>query len=498
MVFNEGSANAPMRMKIDDSNLNIEEMKWSAAGTVPEAIGGNQDVPDEDGKTTKGDQPPDGVSVDGEPSERVSNNKKVLVHAPDLSDCTRLPPDVKLHRQIANIEVPVKQQVSRVQRQGKRPECTFDRQSSHLITPPSLYPVPIPTAAMRRSSRARRTLIHDNASHFFVNTYERATLEEEIQLNERGMDDLPSCIEALDDEGEMEACTDVMESRCDTLTQSMWCAATTTPLDNEPLTYNDAVEHPDADLWLAAMAIELNTFKEIGLYQEVEAPTNCKIINSKWVFKIKCGPNSEIDKYKARLIMKGYTQVEGLDYMDTFAPVTKFTTIHSLLALAAQHDLEVHQIDVKVAFLNSELDEEIYLRPPPGFHDNPKVVWHLLHALYGLKQVSKAWYDTLWKTFESLGFTRSEANHSLFHKDEDGDLLVVAVYVDEKLIFSKNLDAIKHLKSQMSDHFEITDLGEAWWILGMEVIRNCQQGTISLSQRCYVETILDHFGLKDG
>ena len=100
--------------------------------------------------------------------------------------------------------------------------------------------------------------------------------------------------------------------------------------------------------------------------------------------------------------------------------------------------------------------------------------------------------------FESFGFMCSEADHSLFYKDKDSDLLVVAVYVNDKLIFLKNLDAIKCLKSQLSDHFKITDLGKAQWILGMEVIHDHQQGTISLSQRCYVETILDHFGLKDG
>ena len=227
------------------------------------------------------------------------------------------------------------------------------------------------------------------------------------------MDDLPSRIEALDDK-ETDTRADVMESRCDILMQSAQCTATATPLDIEPLTYNDAVEHPDTDLWLGAMGVELNTFKEIGLYQEVEALFDCKIINSKWVFKIKCRPNGEIDKYKARLVMKGYTQVEGLDYTDTFAPITKFTTIHSLLALAAQHDLKVHQIDIKVAFLNGKLDEEIYLCPPPGFRNDPKVVWCLLHALYGLKQASKAWYDTLHKTFKSLGFVHSEADHSLF------------------------------------------------------------------------------------
>ena len=100
--------------------------------------------------------------------------------------------------------------------------------------------------------------------------------------------------------------------------------------------------------------------------------------------------------------------------------------------------------------------------------------------------------------FKSLGFTRSDTDHSLFYKDKDGNPLVVAVYVDNKLIFSKNLDAIKCLKSQLLDHFKITDLGEARWILGMEVVCDHWQRTISLSQRCYVETILDHFGLKDG
>ena len=222
-------------------------------------------------------------------------------------------------------------------------------------------------------------LIHNDDLCFFINAYERATLEEEIQLNERGTNDLPSHIEALDNE-ETDTCADVMESHCDILMQSAQCTATATLLDNEPLTYNDAIECPNTDLWLAAMAIKLNTFMEIGLYQEVEAPPDCKIINSKWVFKIKHRPNSEIDKYKACLIAKGYMQVEGLDYMDTFAPVTKFTTICSLLALAAQHDLEVHQIDVKAAFLNSELDEEIYLHPLPGFRNDSKVVWCLLHA----------------------------------------------------------------------------------------------------------------------
>ena len=343
---------------------------------------------------------------------------------------------------------------------------------SHPLGPLLPYPVPIPTPAVRRSSHTQKVPICDDDPWFFINAYERTPLEEEIQLNIYEIEDLPSCIESLDDGGERETCADVTESHHDVLMQSAQCAATTTPLDIEPLTYNDAIECPDTNLWLAAMSTKLNTFKEIGLYKEVELPSDCKIINSKWVFKIKCGPNSEINKYKARLVTKGYTQIEGLNYTDTFVPITKFTTIHSLLTLVAQHDLEVHQVDVKAAFLNGELEEEIYLCPPPGFHNNPKVIWHLQCTLYGLKQASKAWYDMLRKTFKSLGFTRSNTDHSLFYKDEDGDLLIVAVYVDNKLIFSKNLDTLKHLKTQLSEHFKITDLGEAHWILGMEVLHN--------------------------
>ena len=218
------------------------------------------------------------------------------------------------------------------------------------------------------------------------------------------------------------------------------------------------------------MLEELKVFEKIGLYEEVDCPPDRKIVDSKRVFKVKRGPNGEIDKYKARLVAKGFTQVHGIDYTDTFAPVTKFSSIRVLLALAAYYDLEIHQMDVKSAFLNGELEEEIYLRPPPGFRDKPVKVWHLWRALYGLKQASKAWYDTLRKVFKSLGFTRCQADHSIFYKVEDGTPIIVAIYVDDKLILSKSLDAINRLKGQLSQEYELTDLGEAHWILGMEII----------------------------
>ena len=135
------------------------------------------------------------------------------------------------------------------------------------------------------------------------------------------------------------------------------------------------MKQSNGDLWYKAMQDELGMFKKIGLYEEVEHPCDHKVIDSKWVFKIKQGPNGEIEKYKARLVVKGFTQIHGIDYTDTFAPVTKFATIRALLALATKYNLEIPQMDVKSTFLNGELNEEIFLEPPSGFHSSRYKVW---------------------------------------------------------------------------------------------------------------------------
>jgi hypothetical protein len=152
-------------------------------------------------------------------------------------------------------------------------------------------------------------------------------------------------------------------------------------------------------------------------------------------------------------------------------------------------------MDVKSAFLNGELEEEIYLKPPPGFYNSSDLVWKLKRALYGLKQAHKEWYKRLRTVFESLGFTRSEADHSVFYKVENGVLIVVAVYVDDKLMLSKDQSIIDRLKVQLAAEYELTDLGEARWILGMEIIRDRDKRTIELSQRRYVESILNRFDM---
>ena len=160
-------------MKIDDSYLNIEETKQLVAGTVPEAIEGTQDVPDEDGKTTKGNQPPDGVSINRKPSEGVNNDENALMHVPDPSDCIRSTPDEGSCCQITNIEPAIEWQVSMGQCNAKQLEHTFDGRLSHPLGPLSPYPVPIPTPAVRCSSHARKVPICEDDLQFFINTYKR-------------------------------------------------------------------------------------------------------------------------------------------------------------------------------------------------------------------------------------------------------------------------------------------------------------------------------------
>jgi len=147
-------------------------------------------------------------------------------------------------------------------------------------------------------------------------------------------------------------------------------------------------------------------------------------------------------------------------------------------------------MDVKSAFLNGELEEEIYLQLPPGFHDSLEKIWKLKCDLYSLKQAHKSRYKRLHTIFKSLSFTQSEADHSVFFKVENGVLIVVAVYVDDKLILSKDQKVIYQLKVLLVAEYELTNLGEVHWILGMEIIRDCDKRTLELSQQHYIKSIL--------
>jgi transposase InsO family protein len=268
----------------------------------------------------------------------------------------------------------------------------------------------------------------------------------------------------------------------------------------EPTTLREALSSDDAREWQAAVDDELAAIRENNVYEVTDLPPDRKVIKSRFVFKVKYRADGAVDRYKARLVAKGYTQQAGVDYEETFAPVAKFATIRTVLAAAAAHDLAVHQMDVKTAFLHGELDEEVYLEPPEGVPIEQGKVWRLRKALYGLKQAPRQWNRKLDEFLRSLGFQRSEADHSLYvHGDPatgESAYVVIAVYVDDLIIAGAERDVLDS-KSKLASRFKMTDMGEVQWLLGLEVQHDKERKLFKLSQRKYIESVLERFGMAD-
>jgi hypothetical protein len=207
-----------------------------------------------------------------------------------------------------------------------------------------------------------------------------------------------------------------------------------------------------------------------------------KVTGSKWVLRRKFGPDGSIQKYKARIVAQGFTQIEGVDYDETFAPVAKLSFLRTILAVAAEYDLEVHQMDVKCAYLNGELEEEIFMEPPPGFDAPANMVLRLRKAIYGTKQGGRVWYKNDKKELESMGYTRTEADHAVFVRFKDGLVSIVVIYVDDFTMVCKDIKLIENDNEALMK-YDMTDFGEIAYILGIHVNRDREAGRIELSQQ---------------
>lgn len=223
-------------------------------------------------------------------------------------------------------------------------------------------------------------------------------------------------------------------------------------------------------------------------------PPGAKTLGCKWVFKKKLKSDGSIDKFKARLVAKGYKQKKDIDYFDTFSPVTRISSIRILFALASIHNLVIHQMDVKTAFLNGELDEEIYMDQPEGYVVKGKEhnVCKLVRSLYGLKQAPKQWHEKFDKVMLSNDFLINNADKCLYYKSDGGSCVIICLYVDDMLIMGTNLEIVNETKSFLASSFDMKDMGTADVILGIKITRTADG--ISLSQEHYVEKVLKKFG----
>lgn len=222
-----------------------------------------------------------------------------------------------------------------------------------------------------------------------------------------------------------------------------------------------------------------------------------KPISCKWVYKIKRRTDGSIERYKARLVTRGFSQQYGLDYDETFSPVAKLTTVRVLLALAANKDWNLWQMDVKNAFLNGELDREIYMNQPMGFQsqDHPEYVCKLRKALYGLKQAPRAWYGKIAEFLTHSGYLVTPADSSLFVKTSGRKLAIVLVYVDDLIITGDYEEEILQTKENLSVRFQMKELGQLKHFLGLEIDRT-QEG-IFLCQQKYSRDLLKKFGMLE-
>ncbi|KAJ0482376.1 putative RNA-directed DNA polymerase [Helianthus annuus] len=267
------------------------------------------------------------------------------------------------------------------------------------------------------------------------------------------------------------------------------------------MNYDEAIKSKESSDWMIAMHNEMESLHRNGTWDLVPIPKRKRPVKCKWVYKLKEPVNpTEKPRYKARLVAKGYSQIPGIDYTDVYSPVVKHTSIRVLLGLVASNDYELEQLDVTTTFLNSELEEEIFMQKPEGFvvPGKENYVCKLNKSLYGLKQSPRQWYERFDSFMTSHEFKRCTCDSCVYNKNcDDGSMIYLLLYVDDMLIATKDMKEIQKLKDQLKADFEMKDLGAAKKILGMEIVRDRKSRVLHLSQKNYIEKVLRRFNMHE-
>ena len=259
----------------------------------------------------------------------------------------------------------------------------------------------------------------------------------------------------------------------------------------DPRYYQEAVKD---SRWRHAMAEEIRASEENKTWTIEELPPGKKPISCKWVYRVKYRSDGTIERFKARLVVRGDHQLEGFDFTETFAPVAKMYSVRTFLSVAVARGREIHQMDVNNAFPHGDLEEEVYMKLPPGFSSSsPTKVCKLRKSLYGLRQAPRQWFAKLSSTLIAYGFVRSYADYSLFTFRKGEVFLAVLVYVDDIILAGNDSHACAEFKTHLNACFRIKDLGALKYFLGIEVARGPTD--LFLRQRKYALEIVEESGL---
>jgi transposase InsO family protein len=264
-----------------------------------------------------------------------------------------------------------------------------------------------------------------------------------------------------------------------------------------PNTLAEAKRSPNWSQWAEAMLEEIKSLLEKDTWSILPLPPGAKKIPCRWVFTLKHAPDGTIIRYKARLVAQGFRQVPGIDYFDTYAPVSGASTIRVILSHAAAKDLEIRQLDVKTAFLNGRLDEEIWITPPEGLGNIPAGQACLLHrALYGLKQSPKVWYDRLAADLGAVGFTPAVADRGLFVRHGKSETVYILIYVDDLLIIGPN-DGTQQTVDFLLSTYDCHDMGNVGSYLGLQIIRDRARRSIFINQQPNARDLVARYNMRE-
>ena len=275
------------------------------------------------------------------------------------------------------------------------------------------------------------------------------------------------------------------------------CMAETKASHSIPRSYHHTMS-TNPDRWMIPMRVEMDTLKRKHTWDLVKLPAGANVMDSMWVYDIKWDGEGNRIKDKARLVGKGYTQQLGVDYNETWAGVTRLESVRMTAAIAARYDLKLWRINFVGAYLNSLTKEDIYMKQPegfvePGFEDH---VCKLVHTIYGTMQGAHDWYETLKETYNQLGYTTSRADPCVRYKRDGGQYTITDTYTDDVFGASTTDEEVRKRKNEMGEVWEIKDVGESEYFLGMRVQQDLTAGTITLTQRPYWEHVMNRFDLS--
>lgn len=275
----------------------------------------------------------------------------------------------------------------------------------------------------------------------------------------------------------------------------------------EPQTRAEAMASPEWPQWKEAEEREIAQLRKLGTWEIVPRPVGANIVGGRWTYKYKRDEKGNVIGYKARWVAKGYSQLPGRDFHETFAPVMRPESERTIIAIFARTGDDLRQMDAKGAFLNGILTEDVYMVQADGYEESgpmvdslpsgQQLVCKLIKGLYGLKQSGRQWYAHLRATLERLGFTRCTADHAVFYRYNSTSRITLGFHVDDFLYGGSPTAAVDQFEKDFGAVYETSFLGPLSWMLATKFERDFEKGTIALSQTAYIESMLERYNRKD-